>query len=105
GATYNSGWIQSAVVTAAQFGTATINRPFTLGSLTQDNSLPVEMGPFAARQVENHVVLDWTTYSEIQSLGFEIDRSRAGSDGLLELGSFLNDTALRSKSAWGGNYE
>jgi Secretion system C-terminal sorting domain len=105
GATYNSGWIQSAVVTAAQYGTSTINRPFTLGSLTQDNSLPVEMGPFAVKQVENHMVLDWTTYSEIESLGFELDRSRPGGDGVLVLGTFLDDTALMAKSPYGANYE
>jgi hypothetical protein len=105
GATYNSGWIQSAVVTAAQYGTATVNRPFTLGSLTGDNSLPVEMGPFTARQVENHVLLDWTTYTEFESLGFELDRTRPGGEGPTELGSFTNDTAMRSKSPWGGNYE
>ncbi len=104
GATYNSGWIQSAVVTAAQYGTSTVNRPFTLGSLTQDNSLPVEMGPFAVKQVENHMVLDWSTYSEIESLGFELDRSRPGSDGVLMLGTFLEDTALMAKSPYGANY-
>jgi hypothetical protein len=69
------------------------------------------MGPFTARQVENHVVLDWTTYTEFESLGFELDRSivgeagRPGGEGLTELGSFINDSALRSKSPWGGNYE
>jgi hypothetical protein len=103
GATYNSGWIQSAVVTAVQYGTATVNRPFTIGSLTPDNSLPVEMGPFIVRQVENHVQLDWQTYSEIESLGFELQRS-AGSTPM-ELGSYVNDSALRSKSPYGASYE
>ena len=105
GATYNSGWIQSAVVTAAQYGTSTVNRPFTLGSLTPDNSLPVQMGPFTAQQVEDHIVLNWTTYSEIQSLGFELDRTKSGSDATLVLGTYLDDTALMAKSPWGANYE
>ncbi len=105
GATFNSGWIQSATVTAAQYGTASVNRPFTIGSITSDNSLPVDMGPFTVRQVANHVVLDWQTYTEIESLGFELDRSRAGGDGSLVLGNFLNDTALMAKSPYGANYE
>jgi hypothetical protein len=106
GATYNAGWIQSAVVTAAQYGTSTINRPFTIGSLTQDNSLPVQMGPFAAQQVENHVALDWTTYSEIQLLGFELDRTKeGGDDSPVALGTFLDDTALLAKSPFGANYQ
>lgn len=105
GATYNSGWIESAVVLATKYGTNTINRPFTLGTLTADNSLPVEMGPFTARQVDNHVQLDWQTYSEIESLGFELDRSRTGSDGPIVLGSFENDTALMAKSPSGAYYQ
>ncbi len=106
GATYNSGWIQSATVTAAQYGTASINRPFTIGSITSDNSLPVEMGPFTVEQVKNHVQLNWLTYSEIESLGFELDRTRVGGDAPpIMLGSFLTDTALMAKSPFGANYE
>ncbi len=105
GATYNSGWIESATVTALKYGTATINRPFTIASITSDNSLPVEMGPFTVHQVANHVVLDWMTYSEIESLGFELQRERSAGEEWIELGSFLTDTALRAKSPWGANYE
>ncbi len=105
GATYNSGWIESAVVPMAKYGTSTINRPFTIGSITSDNSLPAQMGPFTARQLDNHIILDWTTYSEIESLGFELDRSRPDGDGMQMIGSFLTDTALRSKSPWGASYE
>lgn len=104
GASYLSGWIESAVVTASQYGTAIINRPFTIASTTSDNSLPVEMGPFNVKQVANHVVLDWKTFSEIQSLGFEIERSREGESPLL-LQSFQHDTALLAKSPYGANYE
>ena len=115
GATYNYGWIESAMVPAAKYGLANLNRPFTIASLTSDNSLPVEMGPFAARQVENHVVLDWRTYSEIESLGFELER-RLDSSSFSEvqtpnakspvlIGSFMNDTAMQAKSPWGASYQ
>ncbi|HET6400479.1 MAG TPA: T9SS type A sorting domain-containing protein [Candidatus Kapabacteria bacterium] len=114
GATYNSGWIESAVVIDTQYGLANLNRPFTIASDSTDNSLPVEMGPFTARQVENHVQLDWRTYSEIESLGFELERrldsSSSGdhaqsANSPVLIASFMNDTALQAKSPWGASYE
>ncbi len=112
GATYNSGWIESATVVSAKYGTSIINRPFTLASTTSDNSLPVEMGKFTARQVGNTVKLNWNTYSEIQNLGFEIERHPVLSLTDAEtvaapvlIRSFESDTALQAKSPWGANYE
>ncbi len=104
GASYLSGWIESAVVPAIKYGTATTNRPFTIASITADNSLPVEMGPFSVKQVANHVVLDWKTYSEIQSLGFEVERRREGEPSML-IQSFEHDTALLAKSPYGASYQ
>jgi hypothetical protein len=108
GATYQSGWIESQTVTAPKFGTYITNRPFTISSITTDNSLPVEMGPFRAKQIANHVDLQWKTESEIQNLGFEIERSRKTDDGSLQpavmIKSFLSDTALAAKSPYGANY-
>lgn len=109
GATYMSGWIESQTVTAPKYGTILTNRPFTIASITGDNSLPVEMGPFHAKQVVNHVDLNWKTHSEIQNLGFEIERSRMSVDGSREpavlIQSFQHDTALLAKSPYGANYE
>jgi hypothetical protein len=110
GATFNSGWIESAIVPAAKYGLANLNRPFTIASDSSDNSLPVEMGPFTARQVENHIELNWRTYSEIQSLGFELERenpTKLGNEpsSPLLIGSFENDTALQAKSPWGASYQ
>ena len=104
GATYNSGWIESALVPAIKYGTSITNRPFTIASLTADNSLPVELGSFTAHEQRNQVVLDWKTYSEIQSLGFEVERHRAGGDPML-IKSFTQDTALLAKSPYGASYE
>ena len=104
GATYNSGWIESATVTAIKYGTSLTNRPFTLASITADNSLPVEMGKFTARQVSNSVQLDWKTYSEIQNLGFEILRHRDGQEPVM-LKSYENDPELEAKSPYGATYE
>jgi len=110
GANANSGWIESAVVTAAKYGLGILNRPFTIASITADNSLPVEVGHFSAHQSKNHVLLEWKTYSEFQNLGFEIertreadDRSSAGSKELIK--SFVNDPNLVAKSPWGADYQ
>jgi hypothetical protein len=108
GATYQSGWIESQTVTNPQFGTMLTNRPFTLSSITGDNSLPVELGRFQAKQIANYVDLKWNTHSEIQNLGFEIERSRKSEDGSMQpavtVKSFLNDTELLAKSPYGANY-
>src|SRR5581483_3553990 len=105
GATYNFGWIESAVVTAVKYGLANLNRPFTISSDSADNSLPVDMGPFVARQVLNHVVLDWQTYSEINALGFEVERRAPGSENPTLVQSFMDDTTLLAKNPWGASYE
>ena len=41
-------------------------------------SLPVEFGEFRANHYKEGVLLNWTTYSEVNNLGFEIQRSRNG---------------------------
>jgi hypothetical protein len=62
------------------------------------------MGPFTARQVADHVELDWKTYSEIQSLGFELDRASAnGQPEVIQ--SFINTPALQAKSPYGADYQ
>jgi len=104
GANSTSGWIESAVVSNAQYGLGILNRPFTIASITADNSLPVEVGHFGAHQSKNHVLLEWKTYSEFQNLGFEIERTREGGSKEL-IKSFVNDPNLLAKSPWGADYE
>src|SRR5439155_7775797 len=67
-------------------------------------SLPVELGPFSARQVQNHVVLNWKTYSEIQNLGFEIERTREGGSSEV-IKSFLYDPEMQTQGPWGSTYQ
>jgi hypothetical protein len=103
--TWSSGDIQSNYVTAAQFGPAP--RPFTIASLTIDNALPVELGPFRARQDGDHIKLDWKTYTEFENLGFDISRESV-SDEPAEptlIKSWVNDEEVRGKSPWGAEYE
>jgi hypothetical protein len=110
GASYLSGWIESATVLSSQYGTSITNRPFTLASITANNSLPVELGTFTVHQQHDAALLDWKTYSEIESLGFEIERSRIAEtggqvDAPVLIQSFAQDTNLLAKSPWGASYE
>jgi hypothetical protein len=48
------------------------------GADEASNPLPVELSSFNANQVNGEVVLDWTTASETNNLGFEVERSIDG---------------------------
>lgn len=43
-----------------------------------EQALPVSLGRFTAKSVENGIQLDWTTYSEKNNFGFDILRSKDG---------------------------
>ncbi|WP_138476390.1 T9SS type A sorting domain-containing protein [Dyadobacter bucti] len=51
---------------------------FALVRYNNDAALPVELISFDVKSFENHVRLDWQTGSEINSYGFEIQRSSDG---------------------------
>lgn len=56
----------------------TAGLPTTAQSLElvlDESALPVRLGSFNAKYVENAVYLEWTTYSEENSAGFDIERS------------------------------
>ncbi len=48
---------------------------FTLGSVSFDNSLPVDLAAFTAAGKAGKVLLNWETASEVNNMGFEIYRS------------------------------
>ncbi|MBT8377936.1 MAG: T9SS type A sorting domain-containing protein [Ignavibacteria bacterium] len=48
---------------------------FSIVRLTTDDPIPVELTSFAASIIDNSVILEWTTATEINNLGFEIERS------------------------------
>ncbi len=53
---------------------------FTFGSVAFGNPLPIELGEFNAKIVNNRVKLDWTTISEINNNHFIIERSLDGKE-------------------------
>jgi hypothetical protein len=54
--------------------------PFTLGSTTINNPLPIELASFEAVQNDQVVNLYWSTYSETNNALFTIERSNDGTD-------------------------
>jgi hypothetical protein len=96
-----SGNIQSNVVTT--WGLAP-NEHFTIGGDSTENGLPVELDHFAARQEGSHVKLEWRTRSEIDNLGYEIERSSTTETyGVIQ--SWEHDKALMAKSVFGAEYQ
>ncbi len=58
-----------------------------------DIALPVELSSFTVALVNNGVLLSWTTESEIENLGFIIERKTSDSDWK-EIVSYKNDASL-----------
>lgn len=65
-----------------------------------ESPLPVELSSFTAESVSDRVLLKWTTESEIENLGFLLERKTARSDppdeqaGWQEIVSYKQDDAL-----------
>ncbi len=61
-------------------GVVTSFSPFTIGSSSIDNPLPVELATFSAQQLQHNVLLQWTTASELNNDYFTLEKSRNGLD-------------------------
>jgi hypothetical protein len=98
---WNAGDVRSANFVSTFI---TPNQPFTLGTITFDNPLPVELSYFKASQSGQYIDLNWKTEAEIENDGFEVERAAA--DGPPELiRSFKFDPELRGKSFFGAEYK
>jgi hypothetical protein len=65
----------------------------TYDDCNTDQALPVELSTFTAEVVSHGVLLSWTTESEIENLGFIIERKTSDSDWN-EIVSYKNDESL-----------
>jgi hypothetical protein len=79
------------------------NEHFTICSDSSVNPLPVELDHFAAKQEGSHVRLEWLTRSEVQNLGFEIER-HASTESPVLIQSWQTDPSLQAKSHYGADY-
>ena len=76
---------------------------YILGSAS-DNSLPVELTSFTADNSRaGEITLNWVTESEIENLGFILERGAESEDGTtaewLEIASYITDEALRGQGS------
>ncbi|MFZ0388870.1 MAG: LamG-like jellyroll fold domain-containing protein [Calditrichia bacterium] len=70
-------------------------RQVILGTVGNDNSLPVQLSSFTARQVQGSVVLKWVTESEIENQGFELWRSVDDAENFQLVSDFQTDDQLQ----------
>jgi hypothetical protein len=84
---------------------------FTIVHLKADDPVPVELTSFSASVITNNVILEWTTATETNNYGFEVERKSFNSD--YEALGFVSGagttTELRNYSftdskVQGGNY-
>lgn len=57
-----------------------------IGSYKTDASIPVELTSFVAKVVDRDVILNWSTATETNNLGFEIERRSLNSDNWNSIG-------------------
>ncbi|HRU91457.1 MAG TPA: T9SS type A sorting domain-containing protein [Candidatus Marinimicrobia bacterium] len=68
---------------------------FYLGSDLKDNSLPISLTSFTAQSRSQSVVLSWTTESEIENLGFIIEKQKKEDGRWAEIASYAMNEALQ----------
>ena len=82
-----SNWVTSTIAWAGSAGD--LGSPGTQG----ESSLPVELSSFTVKSTTKGIVLNWTTESEIENLGFIIERKTVGTDWQ-EIVSYKQDESL-----------
>ncbi|MBE2254831.1 MAG: choice-of-anchor J domain-containing protein [Ignavibacteria bacterium] len=86
----NGPWVPLSTTFAADVLTATGVTGFSqfgIASLESENPLPVELTSFTADVNRNNVVLNWSTSSETNNAGFDIERKSEGSEVWSKIGS------------------
>lgn len=66
---------------------------YTYPSLMIDSTLPVSLSTYTARQFNKNILLEWTTESEVDNLGFIIERKTQETEWT-EIASYLTDGSL-----------
>lgn len=69
-------------------------QPATKGSVNPEQSLPVELFSFIAYAKENCILLKWVTYSEVDNMGFIIERRPIGKEEWQLIASHRTHTEL-----------
>ncbi|KAA3611286.1 MAG: T9SS C-terminal target domain-containing protein [Calditrichaeota bacterium] len=67
---------------------------FGIGSNSADNSLPVELTSFTAVAGNNSIELNWETASELNNLGYILERTTKQNNTFAEISSYKDNSAL-----------
>ena len=67
---------------------------FAIGATSSDNPLPVEITGINAVQDRGTIVLTWTTSSELENYGFEIDRKLVAGQQVLGSSNSMNENSI-----------
>jgi hypothetical protein len=70
----------SACWTGNYAGTSGSQGNFSIVKLTYDDPIPVELTSFAANVSGNNVILNWSTATETNNQGFDVQRKASGSE-------------------------
>ncbi len=70
---------------------------FAIASNTADNSLPVTLQQFNARVEDDVVVLTWITESEINNLGFELERATRAQGPFVRIAGYQTHPQLKGQ--------
>jgi hypothetical protein len=65
----------------------------------EDQSLPVELSHFVAYQEKKFIVLEWTTETEVENLGFILERKESHNDGWQEIASYITCPELEGQGS------
>ncbi len=68
---------------------------FTIASNTGDNALPVTLSVFEALPGHGKVLLRWVTESEVNNLGFILQRAAGESGPFVDIATYQSDKTLR----------
>ncbi len=65
-----------------------------------DSTLPVELSSFTANTTrEGEIELNWVTESEIENIGFIIERKETNTENWTEIASYLTDVSLQGQGS------
>ena len=67
----------------------------TAGMGTWETSLPVELNSFSAHYIAQSIILEWTTQSEVNNLGFILERADENKVSWQIVASYRTDDALK----------
>lgn len=90
----NKGNAGGATLTSVTANTATTFSPFTIGSSTGLNPLPVKFSDVKAYSKQNGVQIDWTNLTESNLVNYIVERSVNGVDFIV-----INQVAPRSNTS------